>query len=381
MPASLKSSRRRLRIGWFAWPLALLALPNCILETGGLGIPPTFQGGPEPQSDAIMCDIPKVPGPDGDCANSTETGFGLPLERAAVALAQGQSQSLALDFSDEATTACGGSPRKVEFYGPFPDGYTVCLNCGTQMPVPYATATAACIAKCIDLVEYGEFEPPGGATKYCQDNAKVSTNFDDNTCFDDVCSSGGTLKPDFKDPRREQESVKWVDVIGAADADNDLTRNTPPSGDFDAGATSDQKIGHGDAWVEFEAGQADTGHVVGLSTDAGADANPAIEDVAFGIRLRGSGEFSIVESGIDVSAILGNYVAGERFRVRVTDNRDGTATISYTRLIGACTPGTVCNEVQIGSQTAASPSYPLRAYARLAGDGSSVLNVTLVRIK
>jgi hypothetical protein len=64
--------------------------------------------------------------------DAAEIGFGIPLKSAATALAQSQSNSLALAFSPAAIGACGGSPKKIEFHGPFPDGLTVCLNCATQ---------------------------------------------------------------------------------------------------------------------------------------------------------------------------------------------------------------------------------------------------------
>src|SRR5262249_41296265 len=81
---------RWLRAGWFL-PLGRLVLPTCSLPVDGIGPPPVFDPGPEPQSSAVMCDIPKVPAPGSDgCATSQETGLGMPLAHAAVALAQGE---------------------------------------------------------------------------------------------------------------------------------------------------------------------------------------------------------------------------------------------------------------------------------------------------
>src|SRR5262249_29204440 len=129
----LKSAARRLATGWsfllLLSLLLLLPLPGCSLDVGGIGPPTVFEGGPEPRTSAVMCDIPKVPQPgSSDCADSTETGFGMSMSKAAVALVQGQSSSLVLDFSPAATSACSGFPRKSEFQGAFPDGYAVCLN-------------------------------------------------------------------------------------------------------------------------------------------------------------------------------------------------------------------------------------------------------------
>jgi hypothetical protein len=49
---------------------------------------------------------------------------------AAVALAEGVSSSILLDFSNSATMACGGAPKAKQMQGPFPDGVALCLNCG-----------------------------------------------------------------------------------------------------------------------------------------------------------------------------------------------------------------------------------------------------------
>ena len=62
MRSFVKSIGPRARAGWFL-PLLLLALPNCALQVGGLTNPDAFDGGPQPESSAIMCDIPKAPDP------------------------------------------------------------------------------------------------------------------------------------------------------------------------------------------------------------------------------------------------------------------------------------------------------------------------------
>jgi len=146
MRSFVKSIGPRVRAGWFL-PLLLLALPNCALQVGGIANPDAFDAGPQPESSAIMCDIPKVPDPGSNgCATSTETGLGLSLAHAAVALAQGEQTSIGLDLSAAAEASCGGLPKKMEFQGPWPDGYAVCLNCAKQIPGKYADANAAMAA-------------------------------------------------------------------------------------------------------------------------------------------------------------------------------------------------------------------------------------------
>ena len=90
------------------------------------------------------------------------------------------------------------------------------------------------------------------------------------------------------------------------------------------------------------------------------------------------------DDGTGANGSVSTYSAGDRFRVRATDNNDElphTATITYTKLTAPCTPGTICAEVQIASQTGSSPSYPFRVDASLRNVGATLVNVTVVRIK
>jgi len=389
----LKSSRRWLSAGWF-WPLVLLALPACAFQTGGLPNPNAFDPGTAPLTGAIMCDIPKVTdeGRSSNCATSTDVAMGMSPGHAAVALAQGEHTSLALDFSPEALNACNGFPRKTEFFGPYPDGTTVCLNCGQQIPSPYADPTAVCVAKCRELISVGGGTPAGGLDAFCTANAHVSTNFAPYTCFSNACSSGGTPLPNFVDPRRTAEPVKWVDQIGTSASGNSLQRTAPTTGpaniDFNAGAASAQLITKGDAWVEFEASETSLAHVVGVRESCDdvtqcPDLDPSLNDIGFSIDLNTDNQVYAIESapGMTVLGSFGTYAPHERFRLHVVDNNDGTATISYWRVVGPCTPGTVCNETQMGQHVGPGPKYPLRIDASFREQNATSANVTVTRIQ
>jgi hypothetical protein len=383
MRAFLKSSGRWSRVGWLL-PLVLLALPNCILDSTGYDYgDDEFNAGNTPRSSAIMCDIPQVPAPGtGDCADASEVEFGMPMAYAAIALAQNEKNSVVLDFSPAATGACGGLPKKVGFQGPFPDGLTVCLNCASQIPAKYVDASEACVAKCIDMANQGEFEVAGGAQNFCEANARVSTNFDPNTCFDNACTAGGTPDMSFVDPRRAQELVTWTDFGGDATAlNNNLSKLTGVPGTFDSGAASEQTITHGDAWVEFEAQETGVSHVLGVKMATGPDTEPGLADIEFALSLNFDGSVYVLESGaVTVVGPIEPYTAGQRFRIRITDNNNGTASISYTRLDGPCMPATICAETTIATQTEPGITYPIRISASFREPGATLANVTLVRI-
>jgi hypothetical protein len=389
----LKSTGRWLSAGWY-WPLVLLALPVCALQTGGIPNPNAFDPGSGPLTGAVMCDIPKVPDEvSGNCANSTDEGSGMSTLHAAVALAAGESTSFALDFSPAALSRCKPLPGKIDFFGPYPDGTAVCLNCAQQIPSKYANPTAVCVAKCKELVTVGGSQPPEGIDEFCRANARVSTNFAPNICFNDACSSGGTLLPGFVDPRRTAEPVKWTDLIGtSALFGNSLERTAPTTGpaltDFNAGAASEQLITKGDAWVEFAAGENNLSHVLGVRESCAditlcPDTDPSLNDIGFSILLNLDGQVYTIESSpsVTMSGALGPYDANERFRVHIVDNNDGTATISYSRVVGSCTPGSFCNETQLSQHVGPGPKYPLRIDASLREQTAILANVTVMRIQ
>jgi hypothetical protein len=394
---SLSVGVRRFASGWSLWVLVLLALPNCTLDRSGIVLPSHVTRGDLPRTSAIMCDIEKFQGPTRRCATAQDLAIGIPLATTAEALVTGQASNVGLDYSPAAQAACGaGNPQAIDFQGSFPDGFAVCLNCGV-IPTAHADATAVCVAQCQDLVERGEAPFPSDVLAFCTANARPSALFPASGCFDNACSSGGTLRSDFADPRRIPEPVVWRDQIGTSAVGSNLTQTSPTTvGDvFAAGAVSEQWVRASDAYVEFEASENNLSHVVGFAQIPGAcpfpctDSNPGYADIAFAISLNFNGGVYVLESGVlvegpDVSPehpmSFGPYAAGERFRVRVKDHFDGTATVSYTRVVGSCVPGNPCNETVIFSHVAPSAVYPLRVAASFREQNATLASVNIVRI-
>ena len=130
----LKSTGQWLRAACF-WPLVLLvllALPNCTMDFDQFRIEEDpFDPGPSPASSAIMCEIP-IPDVEvvNECANQQDVDEGISFSDAAIALVEGRNHPVALDWRPDALVACAACPTN-GFFG-FPDGLTVCLNCGTN---------------------------------------------------------------------------------------------------------------------------------------------------------------------------------------------------------------------------------------------------------
>jgi hypothetical protein len=387
----MTSTLRRVRTGWF-WPLVLLALPNCAFQTGGIPGTPNLNPGPLPHGDAIMCDIEQFQGPGGRrCASQQDIDNGTALGSAAIALVTGQEKMIGLDYSSAAFAHCGaGNPEAIDFQGPFPAGFAVCVNCGQSTP---ADAPGVCVAECKDLLLNSDIQPPDRVA-FCTANARPSTNFPKTGCFTGACSAGGTFPAaGFTDPRLAGEQVVWDDAINTTPAGNNLAKSGGSNANFDAGAVSDQWIALGDGYVEFEANESSLSHVIGLAlVPAGCtkptdchDMDPSIADIDFAINLNIDGRFYILENGNlvnggDINNSWGTYMAHQRFRVTVKDKHDGTYDLGYSFITGMCIPGNPCNETIFHTHNVTA-TYPLRVDTSFRELNAELANVTIVRIQ
>jgi hypothetical protein len=271
-------------------------------------------------------------------------------------------------------------------HGPFPDGLTVCLNCAQQIPAVYPGPTDVCIAKCKDLINFGDGPLPAeGVDTFCAMNARPSTNFDKDACYEGFCTTGGMPIPTAADPRRDPEAVVWVDLIDTDADGNALSFSGDETGDFSAGAASEQLITEGDAWVEFEAGETGVSHIVGVraSCDTIAicpDTDGTLADIPLSLSLNRTGDVNVIENGVVVAGPFPPYSAGERFRIHVVEHF-GTANISFSRLPAPCMPNTPCTEDSFYEHPVGTgPSYPLRVDATFRETNASLQNVTIMRI-
>jgi hypothetical protein len=366
------------RVGWL-WILAFLFLPNCVLQRGGLGPELHFNPGAQPHSSAVFCDI-ESNSLARHCASPDEIAIGVPLASAAVALTKGIQSNIGLDYSPVSISALGcspGQPVAVTFRGPFPDGAAACLNCAGVIGPVYADANAACVDRCKDMTEGGDV--------FCDPtHAHISTNA--GTCVDGACTPEGALRADFEDPRRIPEPVTWTDAVGVGTSGpdaNTLTRTDATTGQFDAGAASTQTITQGDGYVEFTATETDKARICGLSTGAPPDLDPSRLDIGFAIRLSNTGGVFVAEGGTvvtgpDPDGSFGTYAAGDRLRVSVTDQFDGTAAVTYLLIPAACS-GPDCDGMVLRTTTGAA--YPLRVDTSMREQGATLTDVRIVRIK
>jgi hypothetical protein len=77
------------------------------------------------------------------------------------------------------------------------------------------------------------------------------------------------------------------------------------------------------------------------------------------------------------------WFVGEKFRINITDNHDGTASLSFSRLPSSCTPGLACTAsvfYPAPLETAPTAAYPLRVDASFREGLATVKNATIMRI-
>jgi hypothetical protein len=371
---SLKST-----LGWLGLA-AFLTLPNCTLDRSVIVPPARFNPGTQPWDSAIFCDV-ESQAVARHCASPAEVSTGIPLAQAAVALVKGQSDNVGLDYSPAAIAAAGcapGQPVAITFLSPFPEGISKCLNCGGVIGPVYTDVNAACVDVCRDM----NF----GGDAFCADSTKIhraSTNA--GSCFAGACT-GNALSSSFVDPRRAPEPVNWTSLVGVATSgadSNTLTRTAASTGAFDAGAASTQFITRGDGYVEFTASETNTGRMCGLSTGGPPDPDPSSNDLGFAITLTAIGGVRIFESGVVVDGpnpdtTFASYASGDRLRVSVADNFDGTGRITYSLIPASCA-GAGCDGMVL--RTVSGAAYPLRVDATFNQQGGTLTDVRIVRIK
>jgi hypothetical protein len=381
--ANLQQSSRHLSGGWFSfWAAVLLILPNCGFSSSA-SPNPNLDPGTAPHSGAVFCDFEVT----RRCATPEDLIMGTRMASAAVALVAGQGNStIGLLDSPAALADCGGSPAAIVFKDKFPRGTSVCVNCGEVIPALHANAAAVCQARCHDTVGStstdGTFfpqNPPSAETvAFCNNFVHVSTNVPLNGCFGSVCTTAGMLLEDFADPRRIPEGVDWVNLNGVSASGGTLTRTAPTTGFSDAGASSSQLIARGDGYLEFTATETTTARTAALSSGP-PPATLTFNDMDFGLLLLDTGEILALENGLSVGN-FGLYVAGDKFRLKVRDNFDGTGSVSYARIIGPCVDGSPCNEAVF--HTSANPiTYPVRVDAMFREQGGTITDARIVRIR
>jgi hypothetical protein len=380
---------------------AMLAFSGCCFCLPGIAVQ-NFNPGPTPQSHVVFCDIERFgTGFDNTsrvCADQFTGPTPVPLTSAALALNNGGTAQFALDKSVAAVGRCGSNGEVVQFQGPFPQGSPVCLNCGALIPGAFADGNAVCVARCEDISLAVISVPPTAAiATFCGNHAHVSTNVPAGGCpagFDNACSDSGALRTTFSDPRILPEPVFWTQLTNAGTSgpeNNTLTQTvaSSPPGQYQAQGVSFQQLGFGDAYIEFSSGETTTAKVIGFTAIAQScnqcpDSDPSFADINFAVNLADDGRMYVLHSGTlvpggDVNNSFTTYASGDRFRITVTDQNDGTFIVVYSKLALPCTPGGPCNLTTLLTDTVHG-TYPIRIDTSLRDLGASLTDVRLVWI-
>jgi hypothetical protein len=395
---------RWLRVNWLL-PLALLMLPACGLPTSGGCIDcgcdncadeggPNLDPGPEPLDNAVFCDI-ETPG-GRTCASDALIADPdvVRLSQGAEALVVSLGSSIALDYSADALARCGGKPEAVEFYNNFPDGTPICVNC-SAVATTSTDATKLCIAQCEDFSSEGA-PVDSNLEADCTKRSHLSINAaTPKFCFEGACADAGEFLNTWGN-RRDPEAVTWQGLTSNMTAnDNTLTKNATGTDTFDAGAASNETITTGDGYVEFTASGLTT-RMIGLSA-GDVDLDSGYTTIDYGLDLFKDGCVYVFEKGVQKPGPLklgdaGNpctvdgawltYQDGDKFRVSVTDTKDGSGfgVIGYVQVTPSCTTSLDCPSFYDSASLAAYSSH-LRVDTSFHDDNAKIENIVLVRIR
>jgi hypothetical protein len=150
------------------------------------------------------------------------------------------------------------------------------------------------------------------------------------------------------------EPVGWKDAVGVLVWGNTVTKSSS-AGWGNAGAAATRFLPFGDGYVEFQATEADTRRILGLSK---GDSNLGLADIDFGLYLNLDGRVFIYEKGVSRGA-FGTYAPGDVFRVSVEGG-----FVRYRR-----------NGVLL--RTSTRPAYPLLVDTALYSVGATLSDVVI----
>ena len=149
----------------------------------------------------------------------------------------------------------------------------------------------------------------------------------------------------------QQEPLTWNSLVNATASGNALAKTAGCDGCDDAGAVSGQQLQDGNGFLEFTVYDTQSLRFVGLSTVAGGT---TADDIDFALRLQG-GYAEVRENGVYRADITLN--SGDSLRVSVQNG-----VVNYAR------------NGQVFYSSAATPNFPMKAYARLLSSDSRISN-------
>jgi hypothetical protein len=227
-----------------------------------------------------------------------------------------RSSRIGLDDSQEARIACSGRPQAIVFVDAFPNGSPVCVDPGVVEANPESVRNT-----CIEWCDSRQLIDGNGDVFFCR-----SITFPSNGAghpFPGACTEAGTLRGDFKDPRKPTIDVVWTGFEGAAQTGDVLSKTVLTDAWGDSGAESAQQLASGDGSVRVTASDTLTFRIFGLGR-APSPGNPfddptnSFDDIEFGLLLTNTGTLLVLESGAPPMGLnVGTYVTGDVLEVGV----------------------------------------------------------------
>lgn len=257
--------------------------------------------GEGPRTAALFCDIPL----GRECASPADIAMGIDLARPdEEGFFVGRSSAHAIDYSPEATAQCGGGPMKVRFRGPFPDGEAICVSPGRLGLAP-------------DGGDEQFWDSVDAACRTLGNESMARASHRASQPFRNACTDAGTLRTNFRDPRRMPPvtPVTWVNGVNVVITGSSIGKATA-GGAYDAGAAAMTILPAGeDGLFEFTANETDTERMAGFAKGALPDVDPSNADITYGLVLQKGGLLLVVENG--QTTMTTSYASGDRLGIAV----------------------------------------------------------------
>lgn len=174
------------------------------------------------------------------------------------------------------------------------------------------------------------------------------------------------------------EEVKFTNLVGATANANTVTKFQGGDGQWNAGATSLNKI-YNNGYAEFDIKQTNLSQLFGITSNGATPSNPNDASVQFGFVFYANGTYLIMESG-NIRTGYTAYAINNVFRIKIDNNQikyyqiaGGVATLIYT---SAATTATIAAAipyvVDVSLNTQSSPLFAEISNVRVSNGSNGI---------
>jgi hypothetical protein len=174
------------------------------------------------------------------------------------------------------------------------------------------------------------------------------------------------------------EDVQFTNLVGAISSANTVTKFQGGDGQWNAGATSLNKI-YNNGYAEVDIKYTNRTQIFGISSAAAAVSNPNDGSIQFGFEFFSNGTYFVVENGVNKTSYIG-YAVNNAFRIKIDNNSikyyqivGGVSTLVYTSLVSSATiAAAIPYVVDVSLNTQSNPVFAEISNARVSNGSNGI---------